>query len=623
MNEFNCADYKENFHSADVIECYNNISPNIVENDLFNIDNQLENLFVDKLVETKNLCFVNFSFENDIQFCKICNQMHSNVKKQKQNLMQENFSLIERIKNASLFKKDISSLREETNNAKEENKELNFNLNKIKMKLYFLEELIDKFQLFSKNYETIIVENLSKIRNQLINMIDNKIIEELSESFNKLIKELESFEQKCLKKVDVDSSIWIDFKKFTNQHQVDSKTISYYLDYKNQKNQVSNHNIIKEIDDFKMQLDEIKKQFNQYIYTDKSILFFPNFNGHFESNLSCLVNFTEFAQQSCNAINQESDDFSHLKSILSQQSSFNSIRLSNSLDASEVIDKQHETQLVTVHSLDASDQVLICKRYTTKSNQSNSINCELHTYDMNGELRRTIQVKNCLVRCINTSSKHVLLTVEYDHDSFSINKLANFKEFNLNLYDSNLELVQSINIESNDTNCIFYPLACFINEDKCYVMKSTMPYVNVYDLELNLLSRFGQDVGPQLCWYFTPQNINKIHVKNNKLFLHKINSDFTSTIVIIDLNTGFNLKKFNIKFNFSNFYILSLTNEILFVSENKLVLYDFLKDKVNYRMELAGFELEKGQTDLITSFCMNNNGFLIASFKNRSLIGIY
>lgn len=273
--------------------------------------------------------------------------------------------------------------------------------------------------------------------------------------------------------------------------------------------------------------------------------------------------------------------------------------------------------MVNVFSLDQSDRLLLSNRYAI-STQPNDVHCDLYLYDIDGIVLKQLKIKNQLVRCIHTNSRHVLLTLEND-------QIESNKYFELNLYDSNLDLLKSIKVESTQTEGYLYPISIYMNEDdKYFVFKNTLPFVNVYDSDLNLLTMFGQDINLGFK-YFIHRNPKSLFVMSNVLYTTQQTSKGTS-LYTVDLSTGLSLKHFEVDFNFSNFYVLSQTrvkNEILFIcdSTKKLVLFNLIAKKSIFEIYLENSF--GNDSDLISSYCVTRKGFLATIYPNIEKIAIY
>ena len=315
------------------------------------------------------------------------------------------------------------------------------------------------------------------------------------------------------------------------------------------------------------------------------------------------------------------------------------LRAINYLDFGENIKQTQVASDLSCHLIGSTDELLICSRYTTKSNSAIYTNCDLFLYNLDGELIRQANLTNCHVRLLATNANFILLTAEYEQKlNFSINKLFNCKSFDLILYNVNLEQVKSIKVESNlkTDQSLFYPQCLFMDKDKIYLMRNVAPFISVYDLDLNLIGKFGQNFSKQFSYYLSPINVKYFRTISNKLYLQRVNSDLLSSIVILDLFTGITIKKINIPYHFANFYVTR--NEIIFleINGNSLILYNTDNEATVSKIALKELgnqdEVYNGETDteeteeskkVVDSYCLTSSGYVVALFKEKSLIGIY
>ena len=353
-------------------------------------------------------------------------------------------------------------------------------------------------------------------------------------------------------------------------------------------------------------------------------------------HLNGLINFTEFTPQfreDLLASSQTVSDYERVRRVFAAKKQ-PSMPLLNCLDfGAELKATASQNQQLTCHLVGPADQVLVCSRYTSKTGRSYTSSCDLFLYDLNHVLVKHTRLSNCLVRCIQTSANCIVLTTEYEQKiNFSINKLVNLKSFELNVYSPTLGLVKSAKIEANThaDPSLFYPQACCVDSDKIYLMKNTTPYLNVFDLGLNLVAKFGQDFSKQFNYYLAPHNVSNIRVKQSKLYIQRANCDKSTTIIVIDLVTGANMRKFSVNFQFADFYVS--VNELVFlVDNNRLVAYNIEEKSVSAEVCLRGIRdvvakdciVTYEEYDEVTSFCMTGLGYLVLLYSKPFLIGIY
>ena len=620
-----CARLKTQFQNIDINYLNQDASVYLANTDLFN--DRLPSDFDLMDGTKKKLFWIKFNYESEIGYCKLCNTVHSTFAQTESkidHMANDNLNLIERINNTALFKLNTSI----DTRKQDKNEEFQRIFMQLKEKLDLLEHVLENFIDFSNNYELKLSKRCDLIKQKILNSVENRLISELTENRSKIFSDLNNYQQKCIKNVDVDSSKYHSFKSFLSKHQIDGKTVSYYL---NQEPKNIDNSLIEEINFFKAQLDERVANFNSYIFMDKKISFLAKFSTDMEQYMSGLVNFTEFMPKCKQETNTNLiDSYEHIVEVLNKKRK--NLEVTNILEFGNEITRNNEKLNLSCHLTGSSDELLICSRYSTKSNSFIYTNCDLYLYDLDGELIRQTSITNCHVRQIVTTSKFILLTAEYEQKlNFSINKLFNTKCFELILYNFNLVKVKSIKVESNlkTEQSLFYPQCLCMDRDKIYMMKNIAPFISVYDMDLNLIAKFGQDFSKQFSYYMTPFNVQNIRALGNKLYLQRINSDHTSYIIIMDLFTGITLKKVNVPYLFLNFYLIK--NEIIFLdtNTNDLVLYNFDSETTNAATTLKVNFDEKDSCDegndkrTVDSYCLTNSGYVVCLFSELSLIGVF
>jgi hypothetical protein len=585
---------------------------------------------------------IRFKVHNEVQYCKLCKQLHSVDKREKPK--EDSTNLIERI-NANTSINLLANKRENLNahfinminnksNASllaKENSQLSKSEN-LKLKLDNLMELTNDYQDFTNNYERNVRNKCEHMLKQVNQVADEYLASELQLVKLRLTKELDEFSRRCQQNVDRESSMWKEIESFLHVHQIDCQTIDFYL---NKTKMVDPIELDKQNEDlmmFEKQLNEKRKQFESHVFMDKQVLFRPQLSTSISKNeilaINCITTCPLADQISQNNFNQ----YEHILDRIKGNDAQSELSMLNKLVYSAVI-KKHPYQLITVHALDVS--LLVCNRYALSS-QSNDINCDLILYDLYGKVKRQLSIDHTLVRCIQANNKYVLLSVETDNQSES-----GQCSFGLNLYDDNLNLIKSVQIRSDLTNddSPSYPLALCLDENRFYLFKNTMPYVLVFDTDLNIVNKFGQDLDRRFNFYMN-KNVNNVFVRNQKLYLQYKQDENTTLLNIVDINSGLNCLTISLKYRFHNFYVLS-NQQILFMHErNKLALYDLDKQELMNEVELqladrqssqfedhrpAGVQEEVGENSvtLITSFTLNDRGFLSVSYFDKFFAGIY
>lgn len=553
--------------------------------------------------QTNKISIFKFKLQTDVIYCKYCDQFHLktnstdfNHTNKINNLTENLFSLNDLLQVSNLSRFSL------LNNNNKLNNDIFFNLKNrrliLKKKIDSVLISLNYFNDSIKNNETRIHNYFDQIRKQISFYHQHKI-DQLNEFKQKLFQDLDDYNQKCLRSIDFESNEWLDFKQFYLNHQINANIIDFFLDSSIDLEQSRTQ--IEQITNFELKLKEKKKQFNDYIQMYHKIKFEPIFYSN--NNQIGMLNLTDLN-------NEKSIQLPDIEQFNRLNDQLFSTKLATEWNSINYDDAEKFKQsLLTIHSID--NNVLLCNRYA-KSNELGQVCCDLSLIDQFGSLIKEKTFKNSLVRCLTTNSKHILFTIESDNDESLL------KQFDLVLYDA-LSLTQLKSIQINSLR----PIALNMDDEKCYLIinsNNEIPMINVFDFELNLISTFGQSLNESM-EYYIPINIDGFEIKNDKCFIQQRLVDTHETLMsIIDLKSGFYIKKLKIPFKFNNFYVISF-DLLLFIDENKLICYDLNMDKIKSKTELkSSFS---NSTSSIISYCLNSMGFIICLFKNLNLITVF
>jgi hypothetical protein len=525
-----------------------------------------------KFLTIANIIKLNLS--SQIDYCKNCRKIHE---------IDETKNIKTLANRAKKFQFDFKSLA--NNNFK-----MDIDINEHDLNRILFE--IDSFDILNLNNE------LESIQNRILNKI-GEIKQQLKDEKQRLITNLEQKRDMCLNNLNEKSSNLNEYNSFV------------FMSDKKLNNLKNFGNLIDKI-------KEKHHEFNSFLLMDQNIRYIPKRNEKIDKNSIGILFATESFNQTdslrkyLNISEVSKNEYPHLNMLILNRKSNEKIPIINELDFKNQI-QNYSCQLLTIHSIN-SNNLILCNRYA-KSTIRNDIYCELNLYDNDGRVNKKIEIKNKLVRCIYSNKKYVLLTLEKDD--------GDEKNFELNLYDSTLNLIKSATIE-NDS-----PLACFIDDlNRCYLVKYKLPFISVYDSELNVINKFGQDVSPNYAYFINkPKSINNIFVKNDILY---VQSNYS--IAQVDLKNGSCLKTIHLKHLFTNFYVNS-ENQLIYICENnKLVVFDLIESKIVQELILETskkvyFHHQSNEmtnlNDIITSFSINNDGFLSTIFYKNSTIATF
>ncbi|RNA29105.1 hypothetical protein BpHYR1_009478 [Brachionus plicatilis] len=577
----------------------NNLIESDSEIDLFDDRNQNSDLVIVKLnLNTSTAC------------CRLCNQLHP--------VNSENVPIDRRL---SLLDSINNKTNSKLNSLTTINKTASFNLGHVYQQLDPIKNLIDNmknFQSTSQNFESEIKKSNDLIRKRINNFFQNNLLKDLNENYSKLVKELEEFEKSCVSNVDKTSQFWKELENLINANKLDSETIQFYLNDELAEPNESTNNLI---EDFSKLLDTKLKEFNSYIMMEKKVTFKLNPDYKIDQFSLGLLNCTQiqtvFKHQD-NNLESNNQNLFHLNEIIEDKKT--KLHYISELDLTKEIDlDENNFKYFSVYTLDFVDCLILCARYGNSS--SNDLNTDFYLVNSDGFITKSLSINKSTVRCISTNSCHLLFTMEKNQNDLN-------KTFELNLYNSDLNLVKSLKV--TDTNHLIeanssqiFPISACLNEEKIFIFKNTIPFVNVYDMNLNLLTIFGQDINSSYK-YFIKRTHNFMCIKSSFLYTSQVTVNGT-TVTVLDLNTGLHLQEVEIENYFTNFYVLSqnkIKNEILFIcySSKKMVVYDLKSRKIVFSAMVCD---ETSLNGCITSYSLTKFGFLATILSNTPKIAVF
>ena len=567
LNQLKCQRYETK--NIEIIKCDQNVFKDEM---FFNKETNKD------LVSTPNI--IKFKLTNQISYCNTCQKIHE--KKDETN----DDDITTNDLQSTRFQFDFKSLANNNFDIK-----IDENTNGFDDLNYILSQ-IDSFDKINMKDEFELMQN------KIINKIGD-LKQTLKDEKQRLINNLEIIKEVCLNSLNENSSNLKEYESFV------------FICNKKLDNLTKYDKLISKI-------TEKQSEFNSYLLMDQNIRYISKPNEKIDKNSVGILFATESFNQINlfkNHLNQESDrlnEYPHLNQLISSKKLNQTISIINELDFKNQI-HNFTCQLLTIHSVGLNGLIL-CNRYA-KSISRNDLYCDLNLFDVDGRIVKKFELKNKLVRCIHSNKKYVLLTLETDDD-------VSENDFQLNLYDSKINLIKSIKIE-NDS-----PANCFIDDlNRIYLVKNKVPFIIVYDSALNVINKFGQDISSNYPFFInSPRSINNIFVKNDTLYVQSNN-----LIKQIDINNGSCLLTIKLEHIFTNFYVNS-KNELIYICENnKLVVFDMLKSNIVKEMRLETSKqfnndnqtTETNLNNLITSFSINNDGFLSVIFYKNSIIATY
>lgn len=556
---------------------------------------------IDKHPISDNLFIIKFNLNTHTTCCRLCNQLHPISSEFCQ--FDRRLSLIDSINHKTNSKMNYLSTITRTSS-----------FGNAYPQFDPIKSLIDKmknFQLMSLNFESQVKKSYDLIKKKVNGYFQNNLLKDLNETYSKMAKELENFETNCILNVDKSSQYWKELENLINVNKLDPETIKYYL---NEENIDTSESINTLIEEFSKLIDSKLKEFNSYILMNKKVILKQNPDFKIDETSLGLLNLTQLQTNSSYSEDNFQELF-HLNEIIDEKKT--KLKIISHLDMTERIHfDQKNFKYVSVYPLDSVDCLVLCIRYGNSS--SNDIYTDFYMINCDGIITKSLNLNNGIVRCIDTNSTHILFTLERDQNELN-------KNFELNLYDSELNMVKCLKVvdtnhlvEKNSTQ--IFPVSIFLNDEKIFIFKNTIPFINVYDMDLNLLTILGQDINSSYKYFIKPTH-NFMCIKSSFLYTSQVTARGT-TVTVLDLNTGFNFSEFEIENYFTNFYVLSqskIKNEILFLcsSVKKMIVYDLKSKKSVFSASLCD------PNDCITSFCLNKFGFLITVLSNSFKIDVF
>jgi len=540
---------------------------------------------------------IKFKMNTDLYYCKYCDQLHAKnntefVSSQSPGATSAAFSFL--LSSANLSK--YSLLNNNSN-------DIFFSLkNKraiVKKKLDSVSTALNFFKDVIQNNEQRVKTYCSQLKKQ-INFIHQHKNDQLAESRNQLFKELTEFSNQCIRSIDFHGAVWTDLKLFQMNHQINPNLIDYFLEAKNNDEQLDIH--AEHLNNFRTKLEEKKKLFESYLFMNKSVKFEPIFSEKLNEPISQIGLFNQTEICSSENLQRSMPDIDQFNRLNEYFFSKQTALVWNYMFYEELAVKKYDQSLITIHSFDDSNKFLLCNRYA-KSTETGQVCCDMSIVDLFGNLVKQATHKNSLVRCLTTNSNFILFTIESEDEKTLL------KQFNLVLYDSELNFVNSIKFDS------IIPLSVYMDEQKCYLLTNSLPVLNVFDMNLNLVTKLGQDINSNFPYYI-PNKVDYFLVKNEKIYLQeKRANDQETCIIVLDLANGVGTKRITIPFQFNFFNIVSF-DLCLFITDNSFICYDLNNEQIKYKTGLIS-------DHNITSYCLNKMGMIVCLFHELNLVQVF
>ena len=445
-----------------------------------------------------------------------------------------------------------------------------------------------------KSYKSNVKASFDALRSK-IDTSYALLFQQLDESRKRLFNELEEFSKKCKRNIDTDSLLWNEFNQFLIKHHIDPRTIDFYLDHNSQPNQT-----IEELEAARDQLDKMRSQFDSFILMNKRVYFEPVYSN--SVNQKCIQPGVLQCVESVSSQDNESFQFERFSDFLLDKPTAPVI--SHFQFEKDLLDMNCGNQ-VTVHSFDDTQRILVCERYE----KSAVLYCDFYLFDLFGALLKKYSTQSKRVRVLTNNSSFLLFTSEEPLDTSS---------FQMNLFNSDLQVVKSISIEPSDDHAgKFYPIACHLDASKCYLLTNSKPLLIVFDLSLNLLIKLGQNLSP-VGSYYMPLSTESIYVDKHLLYLKEALSPASVKLSILDLNSGSCMKTIVLPFSFTHFYVVSV-QLLVFVNEGTLFCFDLDKQVLKQKTVLQNNTLTLGPND----WCLTKNGFIMSLHKHLGIVSVY
>jgi len=205
-----------------------------------------------------------------------------------------------------------------------------------------IDNILDDYHKILNKYFGLMEEQIYSIYGSLVN--------QLNESRLKLHNELSSFQQKCINNIKIQASTFEGLKEFLDDHQIDPKTIEFYL--------FVDHSLCKtgewlrEVEKLSDQLNAKRTEFNSFIFMNKNVSFTPTF-----IDSRCIqqgiLNCYDFYENS-----EVSEQFFRLDEFLLNRD-FALVRNSFNIDTTVIDNKSY---VESIHSLCDEQKILVVIR---------------------------------------------------------------------------------------------------------------------------------------------------------------------------------------------------------------------------------------------------------------------
>lgn len=432
-----------------------------------------------------------------------------------------------------------------------------------------IEDLIKKLKYSIENHQSVIDSSFKIIKSQ-IDSFHSAISDQLHESQSKLSNELVKISQMCAAHVNIQSSDWQNIIQFIKDHQIDSKTIDYYL----KQSQTEQKSKI-ELKQFEANLEQKRGEFNSLIFMNKSIQFTPGFSSKYYQN-SIQNGFVKCSRvmsntQNDSAIIERLEEYFFAKTSAKSLSHISLRNINDDLSINRSIHYIHSDQLVLLinKNTDSSDFFIV---------------------NPFGHILNQMSIANCLCICTN-------------HTSICVATKNGSQEFSLTIYSSNLKASKQRIIKS-------MPIASCYSDENVYILSNSMPNLQIYDKFLNNLKNMNMKFNHDLT------NKTKFCILNEKIFFKENNSQ----IIVSTVYSGVVLKKVNVPFNFKDYKIIN-PDLIMFINKFTMIFYDLNKECVKYSVKLEKRRSADYESKNYLSFCVTDHGLVLTVEKNH--INVY
>jgi len=181
---------------------------------------------------TNKVAICKFKLQTNVIYCKYCDQLHNSMKTtenhqhQHKNNESNLFSLNDLLQASNLSRFSI------LNNSNKLN-DIFYSLKNrrliIKKKLDTVLVSLNYFNDSIQNNENRIHNYFDQTKKQISFYYQHKI-DQLNDCKSQLFKDLDDFNQKCIRSIDFQSNEWLDFKQFYLNHQINANIIDFFLE---------------------------------------------------------------------------------------------------------------------------------------------------------------------------------------------------------------------------------------------------------------------------------------------------------------------------------------------------------------------------------------------------------